>query len=158
MKTETKIITKKGVKRGDKYIIPCEYDDIMPAVIDGVESDEIFLTQGENGLGIVKYNSDDESNMYIKNEHYSISDFEKGFANISIYDERFGERFSIVDTNLNIKTEFKYTEINRLSDEFFEVQNHAYHGVIDKDGKEIIPCMYAKINYYPGRGCFEVEL
>jgi len=145
------ITTKKGLKVNGKYIIPCTFDDIIPAVIDGKESDEIFLTIDDGFLGAAKVDINKENYTAIKNEFYSITDFSDGIAVISIYCERFGEKCAIINKNLDILTDFEYDSIETLSNKLFKVKKYGRYGVINSNGKEIISCEFEAIEFNDGK-------
>lgn len=155
---EAIIATKKGVKKGGKYIVPCEYDDIFPARVNGKESKELYITESDDLLGLVKVNPEAEETVILNNEYNKIGEFENDVAVIGIYSERHGFKYSLVDTDLNIKTKFEYDSISRISSEFFEVVKEGKHGIINKYGDVIVACEFSGISCYESAGKLEIKL
>ena len=151
------IYTKKGVMKDGKIIIPFEYDDIKPATIDGEESNDIFITKKDDMIGAVKLGDSPFCPIKIKNGYHSISCFEKGIAVISEYCDRIGEKFGIIDTNLEILTIIKYDKISRVSAKFFDVVEDGKHGIIDSKGKLIIACEFDNIHYNEEENTFQIS-
>ncbi len=149
--SKVSIITKKGVKREGKVVIPFEFDDIMQATVDGKKSQEIFLTINNDLLGlakIIKKENGKETYLFTDNDYHEIEDFKNNVAIISIYDERFGNKYGLIDINLNILLDCKYDKITFLDDKLFLVDIRGKYGVYklgDKTDKLIIPCNFSKI-------------
>lgn len=152
------ITTKKGVKMNEKYIVPCVYDDIIPARVNGTESNELFITQSNDMFGLVKVDPKTMDKTIRECDYDMIGEFDNDVAIICIHDERFGKKYSIVDTDLNVKNLFEYQNVTRLSSELFEVTKDGKVGIIDKYGNVIISCEFSKISYYESAKKIEIEV
>jgi len=152
------IITRKGMTNGKKIVIPFEYDDIKPAIVDGEESEEIFITIQNGEIGLSKISPAGIRYEYLDaNDFHSISEFKRGIAIISDYDEKIGEKFAIINTDLDILTEFEYDEIQRVIATHFIVKKDGLYGLIDGNGSEIVPCKWNEIKYNENADCYEIK-
>ena len=146
-----KIVKKTGIQVGDKLFIPCEYDAVYPAMVDGQESQELFITEKDASKGIIKILYTEKgptSYRPIKCSFSSVSDFVYGTAIVSSADEKTGSRFGLINEELDYVLSMQYEGISRISDKIFTVKKNGLYGVYDLEKKEIIvPCKFKEIQY-----------
>lgn len=153
------IITKKtAIEFDGDILLPFEYDDIRRAIVDGKESNSVFITKKGHELGIVKIF--DDGDYKEEEEFHSVGDFIDGVAIVSYYDERFGEKFilaKVTDDDLIVLGLPKYDSIERLHDGLYKVREEAKYGVLDSEGNLIISCLFSKIEYNIEKNSFYLE-
>ena len=143
------IVSKKGVKKDGKYIIPCNFDDIKPAIVDGKGSDEIYITIDDDLFGIAKIVDLSENKVeYIKNEFSFIDEFKNGVAIYSTYCDRFGTKFGLINIDFVELVECVYDRIYWLSDTLLAMQHKGKYGIYSIDeAKFIVPCEYDEVKF-----------
>lgn len=158
-------------ERGEE-ILPCDYETIYPYV-----DDALIIVERDGKYGLF----DTEGNKLISCEHGSIVYFEDGFALVEkeykygIFDTKkqkttactYESKFidnkiveHLTDGNFYYAwyDEFKITP----KDFFFEdgfalVTKNGAYGLLDDKGKEVIPCLYERIDLFVEKGLAIVE-
>lgn len=145
----TKIINKQGLTNDGKTIVPCIYDKITPIIVDGKESDERFVATDGNAMFFLKLNLKENTRgtKHISDYH-SIGDFENDIAIVSIYCERFGEKYALVNIDFDELTKFEYDNIERLPNKYFRVTKAGYQGVLNPEGKLVVDCRFSAVRYH----------
>lgn len=152
------ITIKKGISVEGNIIIPYEFDDVKPAIVDTIQSDTIFILLNNNKYGIAKIDFEKERYKSRDCEYECITAFINKVAIISQRDEQGVEKYGLIDTNLNIMEDLKYDLIQRLSDEFLLTKKEDKYGVINCQYKQYMPCIYSEIKYFDNPSRFEVKL
>lgn len=143
------IVTRTGVEKDGKIIIPCEFDRIKPAIVDDKESEELYITYKDDGLGIAKVIADSpEKNMYTDNDFCYIGKFRNSVAIVAMYCERFGTKYGIIDTDFNEQLECIYDEIKWLNDELLSIWKNGKYGIFSlKEMSVIISTAFKGVTY-----------
>ena len=84
-----KIDTKMGITRKGKVIVPYNYDNIEPMLVDGKESSVLFKARKGSELAIISLDTDDDTSSYAYKGGFVdiVRDYENGVA---IVNERKG--------------------------------------------------------------------
>ena len=143
-----KIVAKKGVMDGAKYIIPCEFTDVKRAKVDNEYSDSVYFTIKDDLFGIAIITSEGKAE-YTQNEFSYVSNFQNNVAIFGQYCERFGTKYGLINTKLDEVLEGIYDQIHFLSHEYASIMKDGKYGVYSiPEGKIIIECNYK------GRICY----
>ena len=147
------IVNKKGLKSGDKYVIPCEFDKIEEALLDDKPTGNVFFTLKDDLYGIAIVKNEEECKVeYTLNEFESIDHFKNGIAIVTRYCERFGTKYGAVDINLDERLECIYEDIYWLSDKLLRIKKNGKYGIYSLTEKKIIvDCNFKSLS------CFEKD-
>ena len=110
-------------------------------MVDGQESQELFITEKDASKGIIKILYTEKgptSYRPIKCSFSSVSDFVYGTAIVSSADEKTGSRFGLINEELDYVLSMQYEGISRISDKIFTVKKNGLYCVYDLEKKEII--------------------
>lgn len=147
--TRPTIVRRAAIELDGEFVLPFEYDDIKRAIVDGKESDYVFITANDDGYGIIKMC--DDGDYTEENGFHTVGEFIDGIAIVSYYDERLGEKFILAklseDEGLVVLGLPKYDSIERLSKGIYKVHEAGYYGILDDDGNRIISCSFKEIQY-----------
>ena len=141
---------KMGIERNGRKIIPCMFDKIKPAIVDGKESNEIFITQNNGlfGFARVPTSTDDHSSRYTDTEYTNISPFENGVAVVSRHCVSSGMQYGIINMYGAETLKCKYDDIQKLTDKFFLVRRNDKYGIYCVGCFDLfIPVAFTHIEY-----------
>lgn len=135
---------EKNYKRGalDKHgniILPCEYDEIFKT------KEDLYFSIKINGKWGI---ADKKGHIIIPCEY----DYISKTTDEKYFKVTLNNKMAIFDLNGKILFPFKYTKLYwwQIEEcEGCEVETDGQLGFINKQGKEIIPCKYEYIKYYP---------
>lgn len=144
------VVTKKGVQKDGKVVIPCLFDEIEHAMVDGMRSEDIYVTSNDDLFGLAKIVDEAEGKIdYIDPEYSSIGEFKNGVSIVGLYCERFGAKYGLIDTSFNEQLECLYDEIKWLTDELLTIRQDGLYGVYSlKKEKIIVPTGFSGITYF----------
>ena len=146
-----------GLKRNGKEVVRAIFDDIAPAIVDGEYSDIIFKTQDDDQIGLIKI-EDDDTFEQLTPQFSSVGEFKNGISIVSHDCPRFREKFGLVRIDLSILCDTLYDKITRLENGFFEVEDDGFHGLLDSEGDEIIPCIFKSVTFNSNTQKFELDM
>ena len=133
-----KIVLKKGIEVDGKVVVPYEYDELIPVTFnDGRQSEEFFKTVKDdiNGLLILTNNSSD---YIVYNGLYDITYAGVKSFIVTAYDERHGEKYALLDSELNNITRFEYDLIEPIKEGWFKTKKAGLSGIVREDGQVVI--------------------
>ena len=142
------VVTKKGVMSEGKCIITCKFDNVVPAIVDGKDSDILYITVDDDLSGLAKYIPEKDDVIYTKNEYNSISTFVDGIAIVAVYDERHGKKFGLINSDFEDVLNCNFDSITRLSNNLYSVKREGKYGIFDTDlEKIVVKCEFNGISY-----------
>lgn len=168
-------ITKKiCIEDGGKVIAAYDVCQIERAIVDGEESQNLFITMKQGGYyNLVKvYPTGSVKETSFENCK-GITEFDKdGVAGIMFCERRLGSPFyfNYIDTDLNLLFENKYREIEKVSNGMYIVaidnivkegvnfKHKKLYGVITEGGSEVLECQYSSIRYNEKTDTFDTTL
>ena len=141
------IVTKMGIEVDGKMSVAAVYDEITPMVFaNGKQSKRIFKCKKDDKASLILLTHNNE-------DYYEFDTFSNIiFANeicigVSCFEENKGEKFALLDTELDLMTDYIYDAIEPLTDTIYKVKKDGLWGVIDDSAHEIIPNKYSEITF-----------
>ena len=130
----------------------------MPMIINEKESEKFFKTIQDGSLGIIVFNGEGTSYKTC-HDLFNITYVGDDIIIASIYDERHGEKFAVIDTaTLKEVTKYEYDYIEKIgNDGMLKVCKGGQYGVLKADGKILIACEFDQITYNEDNNSLYVE-
>ena len=128
-----KIDTKMGITRNGKIIVPYQYDSIEPMRVDGEESSVLFKARNGSNVTIISLDTEDDTSGYAYKGGFSdiVRDYEN---DVAIVKQR-NTLHILIDTKLNILTEYSYIEIKPMNNGYYLAKGRNGFDIYDPQGK-----------------------
>lgn len=154
------IVTKVGIEEDGNIIVrPGEFDEIKPATLDNGEvSDKLFLVKDSYEKDIVLITDKSEDGYLRYGNVYNIGLITKNCIAISVFDDRHGEKWALINTNnFDQITGYSYDSISVINEDLYLTNKAGLFGVIDKNGRVILPNEFKEITYESAHNAFTVK-
>lgn len=154
------IVTKVGIEEDGKIIVrPGEFDEIVPVTFDnGQVSEKLFKVKKGNECDLILI-SDEYGDGWIKyGDIYNIGFVNQNCIAVSDYDERHGEKWALIRTStLDEVADYSYDSISVINEDMYVTKKEGLYGVIDKNGKVILPNNFKEITFESAHNAFTVK-
>lgn len=140
---------KLGFVKHNKVLVPCEFDEYKPMIVDGVQSKEIFKIKNKGKYALVKIPETKDGRANFTDTKYDrIFEYKNGLAIVTETKPLEGEKFGIVNIHFAEVVTCKYDKIVWISEDLLRVELNNKVGLyrVGCGMGLYLPCLFSNIS------------